>query len=412
MITIKKKGIFMRNEKIDFLKEIELDSDIVFSGFEYKYKNILLTGATGFLGSHLLYELLEKTDTYIYCFVRAETDESALRRIKARLKYYSLWKDIFNERIQAFAGDLAKSRFGLRDDTYFMLSEKINMVYHCGCESSFIKNYQSLKKTNVLGTIELIKFSALNKTKIFHYISTLGVFSFTHYLSGENKKEFIDENQSLDDSLKTLDYDLGYIQSKWVAEKIVSSAIEKGLPGAIYRPSFILSHSQSGALKTFDAFAILFRKALDMGYCLEPTGHHFPFTTVDYTSQAIAHISIKSTCLRKIFHLCDEYNTPLNKLLEMLSASLHYPLNKISASQFTSFLTKHAVTSEKINFLTPIFTKKVYNGLTLIEVYKNFLPFKSENTKKALLDSNIRPYPINEDVLKRYLEFLQTKGTF
>ncbi|BDI19721.1 hypothetical protein ANSO36C_55230 [Nostoc cf. commune SO-36] len=90
---------------------------------------ILLTGATGFLGAFLLYELLQQTTGDIYCLIRAKTTELATKRLQNHLKSYLLWDESFNQRVIPLIGDLAQPLLGLSADKFaaYRCSNRCNL---------------------------------------------------------------------------------------------------------------------------------------------------------------------------------------------------------------------------------------------------------------------------------------------
>lgn len=162
-------------------------------------KDIFLTGSSGFLGGYLLDELLKQTDANIYCLVRSRKSTN-----------------VSSTRVSYLQGDLSLPRFGLKDSQYSMLTSNICSIYHCGAMISFIQSYKEHRAANVLGTLEIIKLAYLSHCRI-NYISTLSVFE-------ENERS-------------------GYIQSKQVAECLLTQASQKGLNVTILRPGKIYNTS-------------------------------------------------------------------------------------------------------------------------------------------------------------------------
>ena len=164
-------------------------------------KDVFLTGSTGFFGSYLLDQLLKQTDANIYCLVRSQTSRS-----------------IIDSRVFYLYGDLSLPNLGLDDHQYPILVSKVRAIYHCGAMVNFIKSYNELRSTNVLGTIEIIKLAYRANCRI-NYISTLSVLH--------------ENDQS------------GYVQSKQVAERLLEQAIERHLPVTIFRPGKMLHITQN-----------------------------------------------------------------------------------------------------------------------------------------------------------------------
>ena len=216
----------------DFYVDAILDSSIKPQNLPQQSTNqlqhIFLTGATGFLGVHLLHELLEKTSANIHCLVRAENVSEARNKLKNKLSFYQLWNEQDSQRIIPIIGNLEKNLLGLSEKEFQDLASQIDMIYHSGASVNLIYPYSVLKPANVLGTQEILRLASQIKIKPVHFVSTTSVFCPENY----------PENEVLLES-DPLDYYQGlvggYPQSKWVAEKLVMQARERGLPVTIYR---------------------------------------------------------------------------------------------------------------------------------------------------------------------------------
>ncbi|MBE9048516.1 amino acid adenylation domain-containing protein [Pleurocapsales cyanobacterium LEGE 10410] len=173
------EGIEEEDEEIslNLHSEAVLDADIVpYDNYiPTTPNNILLTGATGFLGAFLLSELLRKTDADIYCLIRAENDTLGQKRIEDKLKSYLLWDTVDHKRIIPVVGDLSRSRLGLSADRFSEIAETVDVIYHNGAWVNFTYPYSQLKDVNVLGTQEVLRLAVKSKVKPVHFISTIGV---------------------------------------------------------------------------------------------------------------------------------------------------------------------------------------------------------------------------------------------
>ena len=167
-----------QEEKIalDLHSEVILDSDIVpdhnYPNISTKPNSILLTGATGFLGTFLLNELLQQTSADIYCLVRAENDTLAQERIENKLKSYLLWDDSVRKRIIPIVGDLSQPLLGLSRDRFNAIAKSVDVIYHNGAWVNFTYPYSQLKAANVSGTQEVLRLAVQSKVKPVHFIST------------------------------------------------------------------------------------------------------------------------------------------------------------------------------------------------------------------------------------------------
>uniref|UniRef100_K3WR86 Carrier domain-containing protein n=1 Tax=Globisporangium ultimum (strain ATCC 200006 / CBS 805.95 / DAOM BR144) TaxID=431595 RepID=K3WR86_GLOUD len=255
-------------------------------------RSVLLTGATGFLGAHLLHALIKDTETTVYCLVRAVDEEQAHERIQRTLKAFGLLEALepfhVDERVVAIPGDLSKPLLGLEQDTFKMLATEVDAIIHNGAEVNLVKPYSSLKSANVLGTQEVLRLAVTNglaKTRVkpVHYISTNGVFpsSFAAptFLETANLKEISEHLEN------------GYAQSKWVAEQMCDEAAQRGLPVSILRPGNMAPSSTSGEWNTSDFIYLLLKGCWEIGAVPSRPDWRFDMTPVDFAARAIVHFA-------------------------------------------------------------------------------------------------------------------------
>jgi L-2-aminoadipate reductase len=216
---------------------------------------VFLTGVTGFLGAYILRDLFKRIPNFrVAVLVRAKTKEAALDRIKTTCEAYGIWSDSWPSRLLCIPGSLDKSRFGMTDEDWEMLVEDTDIVIHNGAEVHWGKTYETLKPTNVLGTLEAIKLCEQAKPRSFVFVSSTSVLDTEHYVrvsenrtkSGLNGISEADDLQGSRQGLGT-----GYGQSKWVAEYIVREAGNRGLCGGIVRPGYVLGDSSFGGEFTY-----------------------------------------------------------------------------------------------------------------------------------------------------------------
>ncbi|MCP4153294.1 MAG: amino acid adenylation domain-containing protein, partial [bacterium] len=143
------------------------------------YKNIMLTGATGYLGIHILHKLLETTNASIHVLVRGKNNAAAKERLLRKFAWY------FNEnpyenhpnRIFVIAGDIASPYFELSEKQYKELSHKIDCLINSAAYVKHYGRYEDFRQINVEGVKRMIDFSLTGKKKDFNHISTVSVAS-------------------------------------------------------------------------------------------------------------------------------------------------------------------------------------------------------------------------------------------
>ena len=384
---------------IDLKAEAVLDPAIYPNGLTYNpdvtTTSILLTGATGFLGAFLLYELLQQTEADIYCLVRSQNIELGKQKLQKSLESYLLWDESFNNRIIPLIGDLSKPLLELDPEEFQRMASKLDVIYHNGALVNFVYPYQALKKPNVLGTQEVLRLASQVKLKPIHFISTT---SFTY--PSDSDIRIIHEQDSIDDALIPTD---GYAQSKWVAEKLVTIARDRGLPVSIYRPGRISGHSKTGACNSNDHTYRIIKGCIQLG-SIPDLDFKWNLSPCDYVSKAIVYLSQKSESLGKAFHLRNPQPFNLKKLAQYL-CSLGYPVKLVDYDQWRSQLVHNPDSSA--NALYPListFTESNQQTSTAVQQYD------CHNTITGLSGSAIACPAIDAELFGIYISYLKQTG--
>ena len=388
-------------QNLDLNKEAILDSDISLQDRRFNYpekiNNIFLTGATGFLGSFLLAELLQQTEADIYCLVRADSEEEGKQKIEQSLVNYLLWQDSFSARIISVVGDLSQACLGLSAVKFQSLARSLDSIYHNGAWVHHAMPYSSLKFANVLGTQEVLRLASTEKIKPVHYISTISVFS------GDNNStsQIISETAKIDDFAAP---EGGYVQSKWVADKLVNLGRDRGLPVTIYRPGGISGDTTTGVFNPNDFLYRLLIGCIELGAI--PQGDVLDsLMPVDYVSRAIVNISLQPESLGKAFHLVSRDRLNFS-IFTNLIRDFGYQLQEVNEKQWQAKLTEIAENQPE-HPLYPLISLLYSSGNAQNAVS---LEFDSQNTLKALAKTDLSCPPMDEKLFHTYLSYLHNNG--
>lgn len=257
-------------------------------------KNVcLLTGATGYLGSYLLRELLQETTMQIYCLIRAESLREAEKKLENSLIKFGTF-DYEKGRVQIVLGDLGCRNLGMEEKEYENLAEKVDCIYHNGAKVHFLYGYNELKNINVNGTKEIIKFARYKRIKAIFYMSTISIFSKFRY-----DKRVVLENQNLSNPGIL---PIGYTQSKWVSERIIWEAKELGIPVIVYRLGHIVGDSESGMCNTGDFIFRIIETCLLLQLYPNVKGEIAPIA-VDDVAKIVVGISQNEREYGKTYHI-------------------------------------------------------------------------------------------------------------
>ncbi len=260
--------------------------------------SVLVTGATGFLGAFLLDGLLRATgrDTRFYCLVRDRASGQG-RRVLETLKFYGLSSPSPEGRVVPVVGDVSRPRMGLDGGEYQELAEEIDLIFHCAASVDYSLPYDVAKPHTVDGTTETLRFACTGRTKTVQYISSNGVFpggDDTPYLEDKWIEGFIDRMEG------------GYNQAKWVAERLVWSAVSRGLPVCIYRPGNIGHQSRTGTVNPNDFQSQIMRACARSGCAPLAPDWRFEMTPVDFLVSAIAKFSDEPAHLGKVYNVVQQ----------------------------------------------------------------------------------------------------------
>ncbi|MEV6067732.1 thioester reductase domain-containing protein [Nocardia sp. NPDC052001] len=255
-------------------------------------RRILLTGATGFLGSHVLLDLLRHSQAHVVCVVRADDDQAAARRLEDAVRRYALpWSREVLRRVTPLAADLRLPRLGLTDERWEALAAEVDSVVNVGAAVDFLRGYPSLRRSNVLGPLTLAELACTGRPKPLHHISSMAVFN-------GSEAETLSEDAATANVAKL---PIGYDRSKWAAEALLRRASEHGLVVTIMRPGGIGSHPETGAHNPRDLNAGI--TAALMRFRTVPGFRYLNSAPVDWVSRVTAEIVGTPSAWGHTYHL-------------------------------------------------------------------------------------------------------------
>ncbi|MEU9201481.1 amino acid adenylation domain-containing protein [Streptomyces sp. NPDC048332] len=353
----------------------------------------LLTGASGFLGAFLLRDLIETTGGPVDCLVRAEDEHRAAQRLRANLERYGLWRPRYADLVNPVPGDLAAPGLGLPPAARTALVRRLGPVVHNGAHVNFAAAYGDLRAPNVAGTEELLRLLADSASPGMHYVSTTSVYAPP---SGP-RTVTITESTPTGPSPALPD---GYAQSKWVAEKLVGLARERGLPVTVHRPGRISGDTSTGACQDRDLLWQLVKGCLQAGAVPDLPYGSTDWVPVDYVSAAVVALSVSGPTGAQTYHFTNPDAPGLDRVFEA-AARLGHELRAVPAAQWQARVAEQPDNAAQL-FLGD-------QGRTGHEATDR-RRFDSRRTAAAAAAVGVLQPALTDEILIRYLTYFHGSG--
>ncbi len=313
--------------------------------------DVLITGATGFVGEYLLQHLLENTQAKIHCLSRNP------KKIKIK-----------SDRIIYYTSDLAKPYLGLDEKVYKTLSGIIDSIYHCGAYVNHVLGYNELRNANVIGTKSMLELLTTGKPKSFYYISTISCAMI------ENEMGCLIESWPSNTPPTSSN---GYALSKWTAEHLVKKANDAGYQCSIYRLGNVTGDSNTGySTMKLNHIYLFLKGCLQMGYAPE-MNTFVEMTPVDLVAKAIFELSIDMKSKNQVFHL----NNPTLISWDNLLRNFIQPGNNIELLPFKEWQKNYLSNIGMENMLFPL---KAFYMSDIEFTYKKYDTSKAKDALQRL----------------------------
>ncbi len=262
--------------------------------------DILLTGATGFLGVHLVGELAESLarGRRLYALVRAADHSAARERLVGALRAAGLDPppvaagSADDGAVVALAGSLEADGFGLDSEHLGALATDVGLIHHVGATVSFEPSYEGVREANAGGTRRILELAMTGRRKAVHFVSSLNVA----YLLEMCGARPVVEDTPLPATLPpdVVARSLGYAVSKWVGERMVQglfAASSGELQMSISRPALITWSTITGFANQGDWFTRVLRSCLEMNRVIGPPEAGVPRWT-PWTSTTVGGLDL------------------------------------------------------------------------------------------------------------------------
>jgi amino acid adenylation domain-containing protein len=303
---------------------------------------VLLTGATGYLGIHVLKELIDRDDVpAIYCLVRAENTDKAERRLKRLLFYYygNSFKDLFGHRLFIIIGDVTGP---------ITTDVEINTVFNCAAVVKHFSTGTEIEDVNIGGAVNCVKFCLEHKARLVH-VSTYSTAGLS--VNGVPSPDMVQTEQTL---FYGQYMDNRYVHSKFMSERVVLEAIAiHGLGAKVMRVGNLAPRSTDGEFQinaqTNSAMGRV-RVFKTLGcYPYEMTDQPMEFSPINEVARAIVLLSeTPSDCC--LFHPFNNHSVHFGDVLHELKLIGDAP-RQVEAVDFQQALEQAKADPEKVQQL-------------------------------------------------------------
>ena len=317
----------------------------------------LLTGATGFLGVHLLRALLDAGVSTVLCAMR----DGSRKRLEETLSWYfgQGWVLDHADRIQVYTFDLSAPHLGLSSKARTALLGRVQSIWNCAADvRHYAADSEVLMATNLKGVKELISLAEEGKIPLYH-MSTTSV-SGRHLVGSSAPCTFEEGNFYVgQDWRENL-----YVRSKFLAEAAIFQAISAGLTARVFRLGRLVGRTEDGVFQKncqTNAFWLDLRAIHALGAIPESMAQApIELTPIDWCAQAA--VALRDTD-QTVFHL----QNPIPDTLESVCRPLVPGLKILSQEQFQQRLAQASATlrSGILAPLTDLLTQQANSPVTI-----------------------------------------------
>ena len=366
--------------------------------------NLLLTGATGYFGIHILADFLEHDKGTVFCLVRDKDECDSKQRLKDLLAFYfgDRYSGFLDSRIKVISADLQKDAFGLPETEYRQLCTKTDMVIHAAASVKHYGSYQYFYEKNVETVKRVIKFCLESDTRLVH-ISTLSVsgIGFGDHMDFNESNLYVGQN-----------LDNVYVRSKFEAEKAVLDAMDQGLSTNIMRMGNLTNRISDAVFqKNYESNAFLKRIKAILTIGIFPENlQEYPveFTPVDLAAAAVMTAARHFNREQTVFHISHPNTVSMNTLFSYIG-KWGIPMRFVSSQEF-SIALQSSMKKQGEEFIYEAFIGEIDSQNNLN--FDNSIHLDNHRTVSYLKQAGFLWKPITEEYIRQYYAYFRKAGYF
>jgi NAD(P)-dependent dehydrogenase (short-subunit alcohol dehydrogenase family) len=269
-----------------------------------------VTGATGFIGRHLVEELLRNREGDIHVLVRAGSQDRLGKLIAERFGS--------SDRIKPVTGDLTEPNLGVGDDWIAANKGSIDHFFHLAAVYDMTAADEANERMNVQGTRNAVGLANALEAGHLHHTSSIAAAGL---YKGLFREDMFDEGQKLPSA---------YHRTKFESEKIARE--QSTIPWRVYRPAVVVGHSKTGEMDKIDGPYYFFKAIQKLRHWLPEwvplVGPELGYTNVvpvDFVARAMDHIAHQPDLDGQAFHLTSPKSQRSGAVLNEFARAAHAP---------------------------------------------------------------------------------------
>lgn len=316
-------------------------------------KNVLVTGATGFLGSHIVKNLLDNTEAKVYCLVRGSS------QAEARERFYKVFKFYFNtqyceDRIEIINGDITMEDLGVGSEMSYKLGRTIDNIIHTAALVKYYGDYKEFETINIAGVRNVMIFAKKYDIKLNH-ISTIGISGSYLVRNNINSKELTEKDLYVGQNYT----ENAYVKTKFLAENMLLNEISNGLKLTIFRMGNLTGRYSDGYFQKNakdNAFYNILKSIIELKKVSSDMDDvDVELTPVDMAANCVVSIAKTNECDSRIFHITNYKEPHFEKIRHML-VRLGFDIQVISNDEFNRYIKEVSGKDEESEILRGIIT--------------------------------------------------------
>jgi thioester reductase-like protein len=305
----------------------------------------------------------------------------------------AFWRT-FESRVVPLRGDLEQPRLGLDADTWRLIAQETDTIYHNGAAVNYLLNYDRMRPANVVGTGEVLRLAFESRRKVFNHLSTTFIFGWT-------PKDVLYET---DRNALMQRLDFGYSQSKWVAEQLVLDAGLRGLATRIFRPSLI-TPSLAGRGANFDITLRMLAFMIRHGIGVDAL-NQISFTPAEVAANNIVAVSNLPWTASGVFHVTSDDYANMGDITAIIARLTGRRFQSFELAAFVSEVIRRC-TKQDLLFPLLDFLVGAVDDLSAME-HKRYDSMAYRRARDASPWG--RPDPPLEQTVAGILRFMQRTG--